>query len=232
MSNHPGTLCARFLIALAVGLWGAPASAMEDDFFNSYTRAEVAAGTIVGQAGSAQSLVLDGWAGYDVRRLWWAADASRLGGKTEASTAGAWYGQYIAPFWDAQIGVGHEGSLQNATYLSAGVRGLAPYQYDTDIKFNVRTDGKVFARARFETDFLMTNRFILRPWLDTGWAASNINATVRTGLYQLGLGLQARYEFTRKLAPYLELSRTLYPRALPGGFAAETSLLAGLRLIF
>ncbi len=231
MTNRAGIFFAGILSAL-VGLWSLSANAMEDDLFYSYTRVEAAAGSLWGQAASAQSLALDGWAGYDVRRLWWQAEGSRQAGKTEGSTGGVWYGQYIAQFWDAQVGVGRDGTVQNATYLSAGVRGLAPYQYDTDIKLNVRTDGKVFARARFETDFLMTNRFIVRPWLDTGWSASNINATVRTGLYQLGLGVQARYEFTRKFAPYLELSRTLYPRALPGGFAAETSLLAGLRLIF
>ncbi len=225
-------LCTRWLVAMAAG-WGSDlASAMEDDLFYSYTRAEAAAGHVWGQAASAQSLALDGWAGYDARRLWWQAEGSRMAGKTEGSTGGLWFGQYIAPFWDAQVGVGRDGSVQNATYFSVGVRGLAPYQYDTDIKLNVRGDGKVFVRARFETDLLMTNRFILRPWLDTAWAASDINATAHMGLYQLGFGLQARYEFTRKFAPYVELSRTLYPRALPGGFAAETQLLGGLRLIF
>ncbi len=60
------------------------------------------------------------------------------------------------------------------------------------------------------------------------WAGTMRSA----GLFSCWTVLQARYEFTRKFAPYVELSRTLFPRALPGGFGPETSLLAGLRLIF
>ena len=112
------------------------------------------------------------------------------------------------------------------------MRGLAPYAFDVDLKLFVRDDGKVFARTRFENEFLLTNRFIVTPSLGVEWSASDIDATVRRGAYQADLGVQARYEFNRRIAPYMGLSRTFYPRAQSGGEVAATQWRAGLRVLF
>ena len=100
------------------------------------------------------------------------------------------------------------------------------------LKLFVRNDGKVSARTRFENDFLLTNRFIARPYINVEWSASNLDPTVRRGPYQTDVGLQARYEFNRRVAPYVDVSRTFYPRAQSGGQRPATTVRAGLRLIF
>lgn len=208
------------------------AQAMEDESIYSSTLIETDVGKARGQPGSVQSLSIDGWLGGDFNRLWYQLDAERRGGRTEAAELQLLYGRYVAQFWDAQIGVRRDERPDKRDYLALGLRGLAPYAFDVDLKLFVRDDGKVFARTRFENDFLVTNRFIIRPSVGLEWSASDIDATVRRGAYQADLGVQARYEINRRVAPYLGLSRTFYPRAQSGGEAAVTQWRAGLRLLF
>ena len=208
------------------------AQAMEDESIYSFTRVEAGAGKVRGQPGSALSLGIDGWVGGDFNRLWYQLDAERRGGRTEAAELQLLYGRYIAQFWDAQIGLRRDERPDKRDYLALGVRGLAAYAFDVDLKLFVRDDGKVFARTRLANDFLLTNRFIVTPSVGAEWSASDIDATVRRGVYQADLGVQARYEFSRRIAPYLGLSRTFYPRAQSGGETASTQWRAGLRLLF
>jgi len=229
-------LAGMFLLLFA--LLSAPASQAMDhteahaEPMYSYTRAELATGQVRHQPGAARTLALDGWYGGDKDRLWWQGDAASLGGKQESSALGIWYGHYCVPFWDGQIGLRSDGNPGSAGYLSVGMRGLAPYEYDTDFKLDVRSDGKWFVHGKVEQDVLLTNRLILSPSLDVSFAGSDVDATVRSGLYQAGIGVHLRYEFTRKFAPYLEASRTLHPRALAAGEPHSTRIMAGLRLVF
>ena len=179
-----------------------------------------------------QSIEVDGWVGGDVNRLWYQFDSERSGGRTSALELQLLYGRYIAPFWDAQMGLRRDERPNSKSYLVLGVRGLAPYVFDVDLKLFVRDDGKVLARTTAETDFLLTNRFIVTPSVGVEWAASDIDSTVRRGAYQTDLGLRARYEFNRRTAPFFELSRTFFPRASAGGEIPATRLRFGIRMLF
>lgn len=222
----------RWLPALALSMVAASAQAMEDESIYSYTRIEADTGKLRGRPGSVQSLAVDGWVGGDVNRLWYQFDAERSGGRTSASELQVLYGRYIAPFWDAQVGLRHDERPGQRDYLALGVRGLAPYAFDVDLKLFVRDDGKLFARTRLENDFLLTNRFIVRPYANVEWSASDQDTTVRRGPYQADLGVQARYEVNRRVAPYVDLSRSFFPRAKAGGEQPATLLRVGLRVIF
>lgn len=232
MQNNTSMALRRAGAALLLATAALGAQAMEDESIYSYTLVEAGAGKVRGQSGSAQSLAIDGWVGGDFNRLWYQLDAERRGGRTEAAELQLLYGRYIAPFWDAQIGLRRDERPDGRDYLALGVRGLAPYAFDVDLKLFVRDDGKVFARTRFENEFLITNRFIVTPTVGLEWSASNVDATVRRGAYQADLGVQARYEFNRRVAPYLSISRTFYPHAQSGGETAATQWRAGLRLLF
>lgn len=233
MNNHPKQIVStRWLAAAVLGLSAVSAQAMEDESIYSYTKVEVGIGKISGEAGSSQSLNVDGWVGGDFNRLWYQFDVERAGGRTEAAELQLLYGRYIAPFWDAQVGLRHDERPGQRDYLSVGVRGLAPYAFDVDLKLFVRNDGKVFARTRLENDFLLTNRFIARPYFNVEWSASDLDETVRRGPYQFDVGLQVRYEFNRRFAPYAEVSRTLFPSAQSGGQQPSTTFRGGLRVIF
>lgn len=215
------------LCALVAG-----ASAMEDESIYSATRVTVDTGKVRGQAGSVQSIGIDGWVGGDINRLWYQYDGERSGGRTATSELQLLYGRYIAPFWDGQIGLRRDDRPDGKSYLAMGVRGLAPYAFDVDLKLYVRDDGKVFARTLAETDFLLTNRFIVTPSVGIEWSSSNVDATTRSGPYQADVGLRARYEFNRRITPFVDVSRTFYPRAAEGGESASTRVSAGLRMLF
>lgn len=164
----------RWLTALALGMLAASAQAMEDESIYSYTKVEADTGKLRGRSGSVQSLGVDGWVGGDIHRLWYQFDGERSGGRTSASEVQLLYGRYIAPFWDAQIGLRHDERPDRRDYLTIGVRGLAPYAFDVDLKLYLRDDGKLFARTRVENDFLLTNRFIVRPYASVEWSASTL----------------------------------------------------------
>lgn len=215
-----------------VGIMTSAAQAMEDESIHSYAKIEANTGKVRHRSGSVQSLSVDGWVGGDFNRLWYQFDGERRGSTTEVSEVQALYGRYIAPFWDFQLGVRHDERPARHDYAVVGFRGLAPYAFDVDLKLFARDDGKLLARTRFENDFLMTNRFIVRPYVNAEWSASNLDATVRSGLYQADFGIQARYEFNRRFAPYVDVSRTLFPRASGGSEKAATLLRVGLRMIF
>lgn len=232
MQNNMIAVLRRVGVALLLSTAALGAQAMEDESIYSYTLIETSAGKARGQPGSVQSLAIDGWVGGDFNRLWYQFDAEQRSGRTEASELQLLYGRYIAPFWDAQIGLRRDDRPDGRDYFALGVRGLAPYAFDVDLKLFVRDDGKVFARTRFENEFLITNRFIVTPSLGLEWSMSDVDATVRRGAYQADLGVQARYEFNRRVAPYVSLSRSLFPRAQPGGESAATQLRVGLRLLF
>jgi copper resistance protein B len=198
----------------------------------AYTLIEAATGLTNENQDSVQSLMLDGWYGGDRNRLWWQADADWQAGVQKGSGIAAWYGHYFAPFWDAQVGLRSEGYPGSAHYLSVGVRGLAPYEYDTDIKLDLRRDGKALLHAHFEQEWLLTNRLILRPSLAVALSGSDVDATVRKGLYQANMAAQLRYEFSRKTAAFAEISRAMYLRTTAAGESDATHFALGLRLVF
>ena len=174
MSMNKNTRPTRqWLAAMTLGVLAASAQAMEDESIYSYTKVEADVGKMRGRSGSTQTINVDGWAGGDVNRLWYLFDGERSGGRTSASELQLMYGRYIAPFWDAQIGLRHDERPDRRDYLALGFRGLAPYSFDIDLKLFVRDDGKLFARTRVENDFLLTNRFIARPYANVEWSATN-----------------------------------------------------------
>ena len=96
--NHKQITPTHWLAAAVLGLSALSAQAMEDESIYSYTKVEAGTGKIRGQAGSSQSLNVDGWIGGDFNRLWYQFDGERTGGRTEAAELQLLYGRYIAPF--------------------------------------------------------------------------------------------------------------------------------------
>ena len=87
-----------------------------------------------------------------------------------------------------------------------GFEGLAPYFFETEAHLFVSDEGDVSARLRQENDFLITQRLILQPYLEANFYAQDVaDKEIGAGLSNGEIGLQTRYEITRKFAPYLDL---------------------------
>lgn len=179
------------------------------DFFQA-TRLEAD----VGKTGdeTIASWDFDGWMGSDFNRLAWKTEGEIKDDDVDEAEAQLLYSRYVAPFWDFQIGLRHDFKPDSNNYLAIGMRGLAPYGFDIDVAAFVRSDGKLFARTDIEYELLITNRFIVSPYANADWAASSsADDDIKGGLYSLEYGINARYEFSRQFAPYIEVARIEHP---------------------
>ncbi|MEN6318471.1 MAG: copper resistance system multicopper oxidase [Syntrophaceae bacterium] len=148
----------------------------------------------------------DGWIGTDENKLWMKSEGNRINGKTEQAEFRGMYSRNISIFWDAQIGIRYDMEPTSLTYFLLGVEGLAPYFVEVEAHLFVSEDGDVSARLHLENDLLVTQRLILQPYLEADLYAQDVaERDIGAGLSHAEVGLQIRYEYTRKFAPYIDV---------------------------
>ena len=149
---------------------------------------------------------VDGWVGTDEDKLWLKSEGERHAGKLEDAEFWAMYSRNIATFWDAQAGIRYDVQPDSTAYLTLGFNGLAPYWFETEAHLFVSEHGDVSARLRGENDFLITQKLILQPYLEVNLSAHDVpERDVGAGIVDGKIGLQTRYEITRKFAPYVDI---------------------------
>jgi copper resistance protein B len=182
---------------------------------------------------------LDGWIGTDTNKLWLKSEGESADGKLESSEFWAMYSRNISEFWDVQAGVRLDTEPDTTSYLVAGINGLAPYWFETEAHLFVSDEGDLTARLHLENEILITQKLILEPYAEVNLSAQDIHeAEMGQGINDGNIGLQARYEFTRKFAPFVDIH---YGRKLGetssiankhGEDVDETTLAFGIRLMF
>lgn len=190
---------------------------------------------------------LDGWIGGDTHKLWLKSEGEITDGKTRSAEVWALYSRNVSTFWDAQVGVradarpaGPDGpDGKGHSYLVAGVNGLAPYFFATEAHVFLRDDGALSARLREENEWLITNHLVMRPRLELNLnTRDDPKAGLGTGLTDVSIGVQTRYEVTRRFAPYIDLTyreklgRTADYARLRSEKSNETRLSAGISWLF
>lgn len=122
------------------------------------------------------------------------------------------YSREMADFWDIQAGIRYiydaeREEEKNQTYAAFGLNGLAPYFFDTDIYIYVGKDQQVFTSLETDRDFLVTQKLIFKPYLDAEVVLSDESKYAKPkGLKHLTLGLETRYEITKNMMPYIDVS--------------------------
>jgi copper resistance protein B len=239
-------------LLFAFAIAGLPASGLAADNEETKMAHEHGGGTFhairletdMGRTSSRQDVAgwdLDGWVGNDINKLWLKSDGHIAEGDVEDAELWALYSRNISTYWDAQIGLRQDflPDDEGHTYLVAGFNGLAPYFFETEAHIFLRDDAALSARLRQENEWLLTNRLIVQPY-----AEANLNMKedpelgLGTGLTSAQIGLQTRYEFSRKFAPYIDVSYQQsfgetadYARAR-GEDTQSTTVKAGVRLLF
>ncbi len=156
--------------------------------------------------GTLASWDFNGWVGSDYNKLWLKSEGEHVEGDTHEAEFWAMYSRNVADFWDTQVGLRHDTQPHSTTYLVAGFEGLAPYFFETEAHLFLSEDGDVSARLRQENDLLITQRLILQPYLEVNLSARDVpKRDVGAGLVDAEIGLQTRYEITRKFAPYVDV---------------------------
>lgn len=226
-----------FLAALSFSFAGAgAASAMEPQTFHM-VRAEIDAGRTDGE----DVLSWDGeaWIGGDINRLWFKAEGESLDGDVEEAEIQALWSRNVADFWDLQAGVRIDLEPETTTHLALGVQGLAPYRFETEAMVFLSEDGDLSARLHQSFDLHLSQRLIAEPYTEINAYAQDVpERDIGAGLSDAQLGLQVRYEFTRKFAPYIDfawesaLGETASIARANGDDVRAESLRAGLRFWF
>jgi copper resistance protein B len=126
------------------------------------------------------------------------------GGLAEARTELLW-GHAVAPYWDTQVGMRHDGGRgPDRTWLAAGIQGLAPYWFDLEVTGYLGESSRTALRVDASYEMLMTQRLILQPRLEANfYGKQDPERGLGSGLSDTALALRLRYEVRRELAPYV-----------------------------
>ena len=159
------------------------------------------------------------WYGGDDLKLRLEAEGEALDGDVESSEFRALASWNIAEFWDLQAGLRYDTEPTGLGWAVFGIQGLTPQFFETDARLFVSEDGDVAFRFEQSLDLLLTQRLVLQPHVEVNAYAQDIpELDIGAGLADVEAGLQLRYEFDRKLAPYVDV---VYDRKL-----GETSQIA------
>jgi copper resistance protein B len=105
---------------------------------------------------------------------------------------------------------------------------LAPYWFEIDAAGFLADNGRLSARLDASCELTLTQRILAEPFATVRLAdKADPKLHEGSGVTDTEAGLRLRYEFSRKVAPYVGVS---WQQA--GGDASETSFRAGLRLLF
>lgn len=182
---------------------------------------------------------LDGeaWYGNDYNKAWFKAEGERRDGRLQTLRTEALWDRTFATFWSTQLGVRHDtGGGASRNWLALGVRGLAPYWFDTEATA-YWTVGRLGARFKVRYELLFTQRLILEPEVEGNlYAGSDPGRGLGSGLSDLGLSLRLRYEIRRQFAPYIGVAwahnygRTADYAHARGERNKTTQIVAGVRI--
>lgn len=156
----------------------------------------------------------EGWIGGDRHKFWYKAEGERNGPRIDQAEFQALYSRNIWTFFDVQGGIRYDLEPDRRGYAVIGVQGLAPYLLDTELHAFIGFKGDVSIRYKQSFDLLMTNRLIVSPTLETDFYLTDVRERrIESGFSIIETGVQTRYEFSRKFAPYVAV---IYERKLGG----------------
>lgn len=226
---------------LAAALLASPAAAADTghhhDRLLTYTRL---AGDYA-RSGGEDVLTWDGegWIGGDRHKFWWKTEGDHEAGTTNRAEFQALYSRNVWTFFDIQAGIRHDIEPDARTYAVIGVQGLAPYLLETELHAYIGFAGDVHIRARQAFDVLLTNRFIVTPGAEADLYFTDVpERRTASGFARIEAGVQARYEFSRKFAPYVavvydsKVGETARLARAAGEDAGGWRVSSGLRLWF
>ena len=188
------------------------------------------------------SFSLDGdvWGGYDLNKLWLTVAGDVTDGHVAEAELQALYSRAIAAFWDVQVGVRADFRPEpDRQWLTAGLRGIAPYFFDIDAAVFLSDGGHTALRVDADYMWLITQKLILQPNAELdAYGKDDAERGIGSGLSSFEFGLRMRYEIRREFAPYVgvrwegKFGNTAKFAERAGESKRELQFLLGLRAWF
>ena len=175
----------------------------------------------------ALSTELNSMIGTDENRLFILAHVNK-GESSEAHyDVSALYSRKISDFWDAQAGLRYreDKSLNDSGTVDAmfGLYGLAPYFFETEAYAYVGEDQYMALGLEFEREFLWTQKLISQPYLELDIVLNDDSKYAsKTGVSELGVGVQTRYEITKRIKPFVDVGYAYEKGQKQTNWQAET----------
>lgn len=122
------------------------------------------------------------------------------------------YSRMISDFWDAQAGIQYRNDPnrevdENQLDAVVGFHGMAPYFFETDAYLYAGQDQQWRFSLETERDLLLTQKLILKPYLDVDVVFSDDSKYAqKTGLSRVETGLETRYEISKQIMPFIDVS--------------------------
>ena len=181
---------------------------------------------------------LQGWVGDDYNKLWIKAEGKYAERTVEESEIQLLFSRAWTPFFDLQIGFRLDQEPQpTRSYLALGMQGLAPHWFEIDAAVFLSDHGELSASLEAEYDLLLTQRLVLQPRLEFEVSAEDVpERGIGSGITETEFGLRLRYEWHRKVAPYLGINwsrlngKTADRARALGTDTEDTSFVIGIRL--
>jgi copper resistance protein B len=150
--------------------------------------------------------------GTDENKVFIKVHANRAESEQAEYDAKVLYSRNVADFWDVQAGLRYRNDQnreldQDQVDAVIGVHGLAPYFFETNAYLFVGQDQQVSFTLETERDLLLTQKLILKPYLDLNVIFSDdSNYAKKSGLNTAQLGLETRYEINKKVMPFVDVA--------------------------
>lgn len=156
---------------------------------------------------------MNGWSGGDINRVWFKSEGEQTFGKAERNIdAQVLYGRFFGKYYDAQVGGGiqtatFEGRNVNRFQAVVGLEALVPFRSDVENLLFVSDKGDVSARVTATRDYMVTQRLVLAPRVETTLAAQQVKEfMVGSGVNSVEIGFRMRYDIRRGAGPYVGIS--------------------------
>ena len=150
--------------------------------------------------------------GTDENKIFIKVHADRAESEQAEYDAKVLYSRNVADFWDVQAGLRYRNDQnrevdQDQVDAVIGVHGLAPYFFETNAYLYVGQDNQASLSLETERDLLLTQKLILKPYLDLNVIFSdNSSYAKKSGLNTAQLGLETRYEINKKVMPFVDVA--------------------------
>jgi copper resistance protein B len=195
--------------------------------------------TVDTSAGRSTQFAIDAWYGEDFRRWWLLSEGEHTRGQTLHASTELLGSRAISSYWDLVAGVQVDTGEQTRSWLSTGLRGLAPYWFEVDARLLLGESGQSALHLEAEYELRLTQKLVLQPVAELAWHGRTLRAHGEgKGLAETRLGLRLRHEFTPQFAPYLgveqwrEFGATAELTRAAGLSSRDTQVVVGLRLWF
>jgi len=151
----------------------------------------------------------EAWVGKDINKLWFKTEGERTNGETEEFELQALYSRAIDPYWDFQVGARKDFKPESRNWGVLGLKGVAPYYFETDVALFVGESGRSALRVQSEYELMLSQKTALSPEIELNFHGKDDEAIgVGSGLSDISLGLRLRHEFKREFAPYVGIEWT------------------------